>query len=145
MTEKILEIRFLFKFFIKDSDIPNMKKYFSVLFVCIFVFLLGCGKVRNSSSQDAAIYGASVSGSATFLQARTVMASQCFSCHSNWSSFSENQFLTSSLVRAGNLSGSSLYTRIRGNDTGQTGDMPQSNPNLSSDDLNSIKQWIQGI
>ncbi len=121
------------------------KKIMPLLFMNFLVFNFGCGKVRNSSSNDASIYGSSVTGSANFLEARTVLAASCFSCHSNWANYNESQFVSANLVRANSLLNSSLYTRIRGNDTGIAGDMPQSNPNLSNDDMAKIKQWIQGI
>lgn len=124
----------------------HLFKNVMTLLVLIFSsFNISCGKVRNSSSNDASIYGSSVTGSANFLEARTVLAASCFSCHSNWASYNENQFVSANLVRANSLLNSSLYTRIRGNDTGVAGDMPQSNPNLSNDDMAKIKQWIQGI
>lgn len=111
----------------------------------LVVNLLGCGEVNNSSSLDADIYGANVTGSAAFLAARYVLSSQCFRCHGSWASYNESQFVSNGLVVARNASSSSLYTSIRGNDTGIAGNMPVGATNLTSEEISTIKSWISAM
>ena len=117
--------------------------------LCIIFFFgliaSACGQVRNSSSYDDLIYGSSISGSAQFVTMKTVLATQCIKCHAAWKDYTENDFVKNGLVIRGSASGSTLYTRIRGNDTGIAGDMPTANPNLSPDDMGKIKAWIVSL
>lgn len=103
-----------------------------------------CGKLQNSSSSDANLYGSSVSGSTNFLQARAILANKCFSCHAEWSGYDEAQYVSTGRVSSGSPSNSSLYTRIRGNDTGTAGDMPLTGANLTTEEMTLIKTWISG-
>ncbi len=111
--------------------------------VILFLFLgLSCGRPPyNTSTSDSLKYGSNVTGSAQFLTARTVMLSNCFACHGSWAAWNEADFVSNGRVVARSLIDSSLYTRIRGNNTGVVGNMPQ-NASLSSDDIVAIKNWI---
>lgn len=121
-------------------------KFFSIFFCLGLVALSSsCGKVKNSSSGDFNLYGSGVSGSTNFLQARAVLATHCLSCHAEWSNFSEQDYISNSRVTAGNPSSSTLYTKIRGNDAGVEGNMPENRPDLSYDDIKKIKDWILSI
>jgi uncharacterized membrane protein len=119
-----------------------MKKWF---FFFSILALSSCGRLQNSNSNDANIYGSSVAGSANFVSARLILSNKCFSCHASWSSYTETQYVGLGLVVAGSTTSSSLYNRIRGNDTGQAGDMPVTGSNLTSEELKTMKTWIQGI
>lgn len=128
----------------------TVQSYRPALFAVFFMlsvsfFVSGCGKLKNTNSNDALVYGSSVTGTSNFLNARGVMATKCFSCHSSWGNYSESDFISNGLVVARSTTGSSLYTRTRGNDTGIAGDMPVGGPNLSSTELTTIKTWINGI
>lgn len=129
------------------SNIKSSIQYFcsfsSLLLAC--VLLQGCGKVNNSSSMDKDIYGSEITGSAAFLAARVVLANQCFSCHSAWSAYTETDYVSSGRVVAGNPNSSTLYTSIKGNDSGTTGTMPANGSTLSSGELLLIKSWIQAM
>jgi uncharacterized membrane protein len=109
------------------------------------LILSSCGKLQNSNTSDANLYGTTVSGTSNFQNARTILSNKCFSCHANWSGYSETQFVTSGYVVSGSTTESILYTRIRGNDTGTAGDMPVSGSNLTTDEIATMKAWIQGI
>ena len=119
-----------------------MKKIIAVLGLSV---IFGCGRSPyNSSTSDALKYGSTVSGTANFLAARTVMLSSCFACHGSWSAWTEAEFVSNGRVVATSLADSILYTRIRGNSTGVAGNMPQ-NGSLSSEDIVVIKNWILGM
>jgi hypothetical protein len=106
--------------------------------------LTACGRVYNSNFADDLRFGGNVTGSADFFQARSVMATRCFICHSEWATFNETDFEPNFLVDGGNLADSILYTRIRGNVVESGGDMPPSET-LSSEEINKIKTWIMGL
>ncbi|MBN8538245.1 MAG: hypothetical protein J0M15_14420 [Deltaproteobacteria bacterium] len=119
-----------------------MKKGIKIVLLLVFLVMLeGCGKVKNSSSSDVA----SASGTEAFVAAKQVVADKCLSCHSAWTSYSEADYISKNLVTKKNPTNSSIYNRIRGNDTGTAGDMPQSNPNLSQSEMQLIKTWINNI
>lgn len=117
------------------------------LFACgICFFLFACGKIDNSSSGDKTMYGeGGQTGSLAFVGAVSVLGSYCYRCHSDWSSYTESEFMSSGLVARGNPNGSALFYRIRGNDSGTTGDMPPSGSSPSAEELKKIKTWIEGI
>jgi hypothetical protein len=127
------------------ETINSMKSYFPPIMTLLIFSIFGCARPFNSSFSDGLIYGANVTGSANFLEARAVLAKSCFSCHSGWAGYSEPDFVSQNLVIATDLSSSLIYTRLRGNDTG-TGDqnMPPSET-LASDDTIKIKSWIVGM
>ncbi len=110
---------------------------------------LGCGKVYNSSTYDAATYG-SATGSAKFLAAKQIINTSCASCHTRashqaWAGMSEQDFITQGLVKVGNLSGSTIYTKILGNRTSTPGNMPDGGTPLTATELTTIEDWILGI
>lgn len=113
----------------------------SLLIVVNFISL-SCGKVRTSSSSDIYIYGSGVTGSANFLSARGVLATQCMGCHVEWGNYSEQDYRNRYLVIQGSPVNSLIYYRIRGNDVGVNGDMPIGGSNISFDDMKKIKDWI---
>ena len=111
------------------------------IIILLSVFSISCGKVKNSSSSD----GGTTVGTTDFVSATDVLNSKCFSCHSTWASYSSDDYIKKGLVSKGSVANSSLYTRIRGNDAGQAGDMPPGQPNISVSELKSIKTWISGL
>ncbi len=117
-------------------------KTFKVTVGLSVMLLSGCGKVKNSSSGDAATYGSNVVGSVTFKAAHPVLSKHCFSCHGGWAAYSEDDYVTNSLVERANPDNSSLYTRTRGNDVGGRQDMPIGRPDLSFDEIKALKDWI---
>ncbi len=110
---------------------------------------LGCGKVYNSSTYDATTYG-SADGSPQFLAAQVVIKENCASCHTRpshqaWAGMSEKDYISQGLIKAGNLTGSTLYTKILGNRTSTPGNMPDGGTPLTADQLTTIENWILNI
>ncbi|MBL7545376.1 MAG: hypothetical protein JNL11_16270 [Bdellovibrionaceae bacterium] len=103
--------------------------------------ILGCGKVKNSSSSD----GGSIVGTAEFVSAMEIVQSKCLSCHNTWATYSSDDYVKKGLVFKGSPANSSLYTRIRGNDVGQAGDMPPGQPTLTYTEIKEIKAWINSL
>ncbi|HWU43635.1 MAG TPA: hypothetical protein VN132_09365 [Bdellovibrio sp.] len=109
------------------------------------ISLFACAKVHNSSSLDKVIYGTQISGTPNFVAARSVLAANCFMCHAEWANYAESDYLSNFLITSRDPNSSTIYTAIRGNDSGTAGSMPQGNPDLSYDDIQLIKTWISGI
>lgn len=112
---------------------------------------LACGKVYNSSSYDASTYGdGAVSGTPQFVAAAKIIRENCATCHTRpshqaWGGMSESDFVAQGLVKGGDLSGSTLYTKIQGNTTGTPGNMPDGGTPLTSDQISTIETWILSI
>lgn len=107
---------------------------------------LGCGKVYNSSTYDASTYG-SADGSPAFLAAKEIIKVSCADCHTRpshqaWAGMSEKQFIDQNLIIPGNLAGSVLYTKTRGNRTSIPGNMPDGGTDLTSAELDAMEAWI---
>ncbi|MBK9323588.1 MAG: hypothetical protein IPM97_11715 [Bdellovibrionaceae bacterium] len=121
----------------------------AVTLMLLFLGPIGCGKVYNSSTYDASTYG-SADGSAQFLAAKTIIKNSCANCHTRpsheaWSGMSEKDFISKGLVAAGNLAGSSLYTKIQGNRTSTPGNMPDGGSLLTGSELDTLESWILNI
>ncbi len=114
------------------------------IFFILFFFLCSCGRPYNSSYSDASKYGSNGTGTAEFLAAREVVSNRCLSCHAEWSSYTEALFVSQNYVVGGSLSNSILYTKIRGNDVGSSGNMPPSE-NLSAEEIGKIRTWILAV
>ena len=121
-----------------------MKVSVFLFLIITSVIVISCGKVKNSSSSDAAS-AASAGGTEEFVSAKQVISDKCLSCHSAWTSYSETDYISKKLVTKKSPSNSTLYTRIRGNDAGVAGDMPEGQSNLSQTDMTTIKTWISSI
>ncbi|WP_413581179.1 hypothetical protein [Bdellovibrio sp. HCB288] len=110
---------------------------------------LSCGQSYNSSYYDADIYGEGGGGTPAFQAAQAILRTECATCHTqashqSWGNISEAQFIALGLVSPGNLSGSQIYTKLRGNSVNSTGNMPPSY-SLSNSQIQTIETWILGI
>ncbi|WP_413290796.1 hypothetical protein [Bdellovibrio sp. HCB337] len=110
---------------------------------------IGCGKVYNSSSYDATTYGVST-GSAQFLAAKEIIVAKCASCHTRpshaaWAGTSEEEYISQGLIKAQDLEGSVLYTKIQGNRTAIAGNMPFGGTPLTDAELDTMEAWINSI
>lgn len=115
---------------------------YSIVFVSI-VFLSSCGKVNTSSSNDKTLYGSSTVTTSNFTAAKAVLSQNCFQCH-DWATYAESDFSAQALVIPDSAVSSRLYQKLKGNDSGTTGNMPPSGA-LTSDDLIKIRTWINGM
>ncbi len=120
-----------------------------ILLSTSLVFLLpACGRINNSSSTDRNLYGVVTdSGSAEFLAVKTMLRNSCISCHAEWNSYSNTDFLSSGLVVAANATGSKLYYR---NQKATSGSGPTNMPNggqvaLTEAELMVMTSWINSL
>lgn len=110
---------------------------------------LACGKVYNSSTYDATAYG-SADGSPQFLAAQAIIKTSCAGCHTRpshqaWAGMNEQDYINQGLIKPGNLSGSTLYTKILGNRTSTPGNMPDGGTPLTANELTTLENWILNI
>lgn len=123
-----------------------MKKISGLLFLVLI--LSGCGQDYNSNYGDYGQYSpvegidSSTPEGTRLLAAYKVMQAKCFQCH-QWSTYKTSaQWVSAGLVVAGNSSGSDVYTILKNNG----GNMPPDPiAQLSSEEVNSIQTWIDGI
>lgn len=123
-----------------------MKKISGLLFLILFIS--GCGQDYNSNYGDYGQYSpvegidSSTPEGVRLLAAYKVMQTKCFQCH-QWSAYKTSaQWVSAGLVIAGNSSGSEVYTILKNNG----GNMPPDPiAQLTSDEVNSIQVWIDGI
>ncbi len=123
-----------------------MKRLMAFLFLTLMIS--GCGQDYNSNYGDYGQYSpvegidSSTPEGTRLLAAYKVMQGKCFQCH-QWSTYKTSaQWVSAGLVVAGNSGGSEVYTILKNNG----GNMPPDPiAQLSSDEVNSIKAWIDGI
>ena len=125
--------------------VSNKPHFFCLYTLIAFFGLLisapGCGQNYNSQSGDS-FRGStsSCTGDAAlrFCAARSILINKCVSCHS-WASYStEEQWLQSSRVIAGNIEASTVITRL----TNHGSNMPLGGGALSSGDYEALKSWV---
>lgn len=111
-----------------------------------FSFLAGCEilQTENSFSKDLALYGVSSGGTAAFIALKTVLQSNCASCHSDFVSYTEEEWVDNGYVIRGDADNSSLYQRLRGSNTGGPENMPPDST-LTTDEISVVNAWITGL
>lgn len=90
------------------------------------------------------------SESPQFLAARAVLSvNSCFNCHSAWGSYGEYEFVKARVVVAKNKAESLLWTRLSSTfdmpPENQQKNMPLNLPQISLDETNILKEWIDSI
>lgn len=121
-----------------------MNHLVKLLLVALLVLPACKLQTENSSVNDEDIYGSTITGTAQYLAARSVLSKKCAGCHS-YSGMTEAELVNAGLVVAGSPAASRIYYRIAGS-TGGGG--PKNMPvgsTLSSTDLNTILVWIQNL
>jgi cytochrome c553 len=128
----------------------------TIQILSVFIFLSsgalfsGClVQTDNSVNGDASIFSNPPSGSTqAFANVSAILKKNCVPCHaSDIVSFSEQQLLAQGYVVAKDPDASMLYARLTGSNAGGSFQetMPQGGPPLSSDDLATIRNWIDQI
>lgn len=114
----------------------------------LVLLLAACGKIDNSSSTDKNLYGTITdTGSSDFLAVKTMLRSSCISCHPEWNSYTDTDFVTGGLVVAANASASKLYYR---NQVATMGPGPKNMPSggqvaLTDAELAIMISWINSL
>ena len=116
--------------------------------IAFLLNLSACGKIDNSSSTDKNLYGAITDvGSADFLAVKTMLRNSCISCHAEWNSYTDADFVSSGLVAAANATASKLYYR---NQNATSGAGPTNMPSggqaaLTEAELVTMTNWINSL
>lgn len=120
--------------------------------ILLSILSVSCLQTYNSSTSDPTRYGGGIGGDGTpggqrFADAYAIIQNECLGCHNHgFENFTtQQQFIDSGYVVAGDRTGSIFYLALRGNDL-QTGrqDMPQGGA-LSATELTTIRTWIEQI
>ena len=114
----------------------------------ILLISSACGKIDNSSSTDKNLYGTITdTGSTDFLAVKTMLRNSCISCHAEWNSYTDTDFVTTGLVVAANATASKLYYR---NQVATMGPRPKNMPSggqaaLTDAELAIMINWINSL
>ena len=125
-------------------------KYFLIL---ILSSVVSCGQDYNSNTFDAQIYGSQIGDIDTttpegqrFAKAFNVIDTQCISCHNNNHNFyasltTSQDWISSNLIIKGDFDNSFIIRELKN----FGGDMPQGSSELSQQDLDYLRDWIENI
>ena len=117
------------------------------------LILISCGQDFNSNSFDKEIYGAGAQDIDTttpdgqrFLKAFKIIEDKCLSCHLNTHNYyatltSSQDWITFNLIEKGNFANSRIIEELKNYD----GDMPQGGSELSQQDIDYLRDWIENI
>ncbi len=114
----------------------------------ILLISSACGKIDNSSSTDKNLYGTITdTGSTDFLAVKTMLRNSCISCHAEWNSYTDTDFVNTGLVIAANSAASKLYYR---NQVATMGPGPKNMPSggqaaLTDAELAIMINWINSL
>ena len=125
----------------------KMKKL--ILLTSIF-FLMSCGKIINSSTDNVAIYRPPFIASGAYGEVQKLLIQHCTICHNHsyWSQLTEQDFIALGLVTARNPTNSRLYYRninspVQG---AEPSNMPGNGyPSISPANLVIIADWINTL
>lgn len=105
-------------------------------------------QVDNSQSNDEAVFGdggggtGGVGNSDRFSSVKTILRRNCASCHSEFGTYSETQFVTTGYVVAQAPGSSALFTKLR--NAGYGGNMPPAGA-LTPEEISAIREWIMSL
>jgi len=116
-----------------------MDDRFKLSILVLFVFLIQSCQVYNSGSNDLTEFA----GGSSFNKSKAIFASKCSGCH-NYQNFTEQEFINAGYLVQGDADLSKIYNRLKGAGVGGVEDMPPSG-SLSSDDLETIYNWVMGL
>jgi mono/diheme cytochrome c family protein len=111
--------------------------------------LVGCGQSFNSNTNDynliASSYCADQSNTA-LCDANAIIQQNCANCHfhSGWAAYdTDEEWINSGNGRvvAGDADGSTLITKLRN----YGGNMPEGAPQISNEDAETLRDWINGL
>lgn len=129
----------------------NILSWKHSLFLVIFFLLLSCGQDFNSNSFDKTIYSPALIDTSTpegqrLSDAYEILVEKCASCHkgyhNNYSGLITSQdWIDSGNIVKGNSSGSDLVIRLQN----EGGNMPENGEIISTEDHQTIKDWIDQI
>lgn len=104
----------------------------------------GCVQTENSFSDDPSLYSGVGTGGPEFVAFKQIMFNRCSSCHADFVSNTEAEWISEGKVVAANPDGSPLFQRIRGSGTGGLENMPP-DVTLPTSEIESIRTWINSL
>lgn len=121
-----------------------MKKVILGFVLCLF--FSSCGQSTNSNSYDEFLDFAIDPSNVKLAKAFNVVNSKCLNCHTGyhnrWKSFNTDaKWIESGVISAGNANASILMNKLK-NDGGN---MPIGGANLTEDEYEILKDWINNL
>jgi len=117
---------------------------FVILILILVGGIVGCLQTENTSSLDADQYSGVVSEE--FAVARKIFKQSCANgCHA-YHAMSETQLIAAGVLVPGSPEASQIYYRLDGS-SGSLGpkDMPQEGAFLSTEEIESIEEWVNSV
>ena len=116
--------------------------------ILTLLMLSGCfAQTDNSVNGDASAFApVSKNSSKAYAQVHAIFQKSCMPCHAaDIASYSEAQCVAEGLVVPKEPYKSALFQRLKGSNAGGAGDMPQSGPALSDAQIQTVRNWIEGM
>lgn len=116
--------------------------------ICLILGLIGCNEnVINSSTFDASLYSGQFVGGPNFQAIAPVLVAKCANCHyhSNWATFTEDDYETAGFVVRNSVANSSIYYRLSNSPIVGPGarNMPQGGGAAFTDEeITLLADWI---
>lgn len=114
-----------------------------LLFTSLFI---SCGQSTNSNTYDEFLDFAIDPSNVNLVQAFSVINQKCLNCHTGyhnaWKGFNTDElWIASGVVTPQSASSSALMLKLK-NDGGN---MPLGGANLTSDEYDALKNWIEAL
>lgn len=120
--------------------------------VCLILGLVSCNdKVVNSSTFDESLYSGNFDGGLRFQAIAPVLVAKCASCHNyhtEWSTYSEQDFKDEGLITENSVAASPIYYRLSNSPIVGPGqrNMPQGgSAALTDDEITLLAEWINNF
>ena len=120
----------------------------SLIAFALMQTLVGCQpQTLNSLSSDKERYGSTLTfdlndpAQSRFATVNSIIVKKCASCHADFATFSQAQWISNNYVVGGSPAGSLLFSKMKGSAVGGAADMPPSGT-LSQTQLEAFRSWI---
>jgi mono/diheme cytochrome c family protein len=102
-------------------------------------------QTMNSVNGDAkAFQPLPANSNAAFSAVHAIIQKNCATCHSNFASFAEADFVSNKLVQPGSPADSEIFQNLKGSGAG-SGEMPKDAAPLPASDINAFRAWITNM
>lgn len=95
--------------------------------------------------QEKAAAIALTAGNPNFAAAHLVIVNRCVSCHSNFESYSETEWVNNHYLVRGQPAASTFFNKISAANPNVPGDMPYQQPAVSAAEIAVLSAWIVGM
>lgn len=126
------------------TKLKNRRLMIALFLPALTLISPSCGQDFNSNSGDRPVTSevCKPGSNSLFCQSLAIYQADCFSCHSEWAEFSDEQaWVDSGLVVPGDIGGSKAINRL----INYGSDMPLGGSALSAEEYKTLTDWVQQI